>query len=35
MTADTRVDVIAEFYDTFMDHDKLDALGGARATSRP
>ncbi len=27
MTADTRVDVIAEFYDTFVDHDKLDALG--------
>jgi pimeloyl-ACP methyl ester carboxylesterase len=27
MTADTPVDVIAEFYDTFMDHDKLEALG--------
>ena len=27
MTARTRVDVIAEFYDTFVDHDKLAALG--------
>ncbi len=27
MLADTRVDVIAEFYDTFMDHDKLARLG--------
>jgi pimeloyl-ACP methyl ester carboxylesterase len=27
MTADTPVDVIAEFYDTFMEHDKLEALG--------
>jgi pimeloyl-ACP methyl ester carboxylesterase len=26
MTAETPVDVIAEFYDTFVDHDKLDAL---------
>ncbi len=26
MTADTPVDVIAEFYDTFLDHDRLDAL---------
>ena len=26
MTADTPVDVIAEFYDTFMSHDKLEAL---------
>jgi pimeloyl-ACP methyl ester carboxylesterase len=26
MTQQTRVDVIAEFYDTFMDHDKLHAL---------
>ena len=26
MTADTPVDVIAEFYDTFVDHDKLPAL---------
>lgn len=26
MTADTPVDVIAEFYDTFVDHDKLHAL---------
>ena len=26
MTADTPVDVIAEFYDTFMSHDKLSAL---------
>ena len=26
MTAETPVDVIAEFYDTFMDHDKLAAL---------
>lgn len=26
MTADTPVDVIAEFYDTFMSHDKLNAL---------
>ena len=26
MTADTPVDVIAEFYDTFMSHDKLAAL---------
>lgn len=26
MTADTPVDVIAEFYDTFMNHDKLSAL---------
>jgi pimeloyl-ACP methyl ester carboxylesterase len=26
MTADTPVDVIAEFYDTFMAHDKLKAL---------
>lgn len=26
MTANTPVDVIAEFYDTFTDHDKLDAL---------
>jgi pimeloyl-ACP methyl ester carboxylesterase len=31
MLAETRVDVIAEFYDTFMDHDKLarlDVLAG-------
>jgi pimeloyl-ACP methyl ester carboxylesterase len=27
MLAETRVDVIAEFYDTFMDHDKLAELG--------
>ena len=27
MTANTPVDVIAEFYDTFVDHDKLSALG--------
>jgi pimeloyl-ACP methyl ester carboxylesterase len=27
MTAATPVDVIAEFYDTFVDHDKLAALG--------
>jgi len=27
MLANTPVDVIAEFYDTFMDHDKLEALG--------
>ena len=27
MTADTPVDVIAEFYDTFVDHDKLGSLG--------
>jgi pimeloyl-ACP methyl ester carboxylesterase len=27
MLAATRVDVIAEFYDTFMDHDKLAQLG--------
>ena len=27
MLADTPVDVIAEFYDTFMDHDKLARLG--------
>jgi pimeloyl-ACP methyl ester carboxylesterase len=27
MTADTPVDVIADFYGTFMDHDKLEALG--------
>ncbi len=27
MTANTPVDVIAEFYDTFIDHDKLAALG--------
>ncbi len=27
MLARTPVDVIAEFYDTFMDHDKLDRLG--------
>jgi pimeloyl-ACP methyl ester carboxylesterase len=26
MTANTPVDVIAEFYDTFVDHDKLAAL---------
>jgi pimeloyl-ACP methyl ester carboxylesterase len=26
MTADTPIDVIAEFYDTFMSHDKLEAL---------
>jgi pimeloyl-ACP methyl ester carboxylesterase len=26
MTANTPVDVIAEFYDTFLDHDKLEAL---------
>ncbi len=26
MTADTPVDVIAEFYDTFLDHDRLAAL---------
>jgi pimeloyl-ACP methyl ester carboxylesterase len=26
MTANTPVDVIAEFYDTFTDHDKLEAL---------
>jgi pimeloyl-ACP methyl ester carboxylesterase len=26
MTAETKVDVIAEFYDTFMSHDKLSAL---------
>jgi pimeloyl-ACP methyl ester carboxylesterase len=26
MTANTPVDVIAEFYGTFVDHDKLDAL---------
>jgi pimeloyl-ACP methyl ester carboxylesterase len=26
MTADTPIDVIAEFYDTFTDHDKLAAL---------
>jgi pimeloyl-ACP methyl ester carboxylesterase len=30
MTADTPVDVIAEFYDTFVDHDKLHALGVLR-----
>ncbi|MGZ6827329.1 MAG: alpha/beta fold hydrolase, partial [Mycobacteriales bacterium] len=27
MLAQVPVDVIAEFYDTFMDHDKLDRLG--------
>jgi len=27
MTADTPIEVIAEFYDTFVDHDKLAALG--------
>lgn len=27
MLANTPVEVIAEFYETFMDHDKLDALG--------
>ena len=27
MTADVPVDVIAEFFDTFVDHDKLEALG--------
>ncbi|MCW2599154.1 MAG: hydrolase or acyltransferase (alpha/beta hydrolase superfamily)-like protein [Frankiales bacterium] len=27
MLAETPVDVIAEFYDTFMDHDKLAGLG--------
>jgi pimeloyl-ACP methyl ester carboxylesterase len=27
MTASTPVDVIAEFYDTFVSHDKLSALG--------
>lgn len=27
MVAKTRVDVIAEFYETFMDHDKLHRLG--------
>jgi pimeloyl-ACP methyl ester carboxylesterase len=27
MVAETPVDVIAEFYDTFMSHDKLDELG--------
>jgi pimeloyl-ACP methyl ester carboxylesterase len=31
MTADTPVDVIAEFYDTFMDHDKLSALSALEA----
>jgi pimeloyl-ACP methyl ester carboxylesterase len=31
MTADTPVDVIAEFYDTFMAHDKLEALDVLRA----
>ena len=30
MTAQTPVDVIAEFYDTFVDHDKLRALGALR-----
>ena len=30
MTAETPVDVIAEFYDTFMDHDKLAALSVLR-----
>ena len=30
MTADTPVDVIAEFYDTFMSHDKLEALGALK-----
>ena len=30
MTAETPVDVIAEFYDTFMSHDKLEALGVLR-----
>jgi len=30
MTADTPVDVIAEFYDTFMAHDKLRALDDLR-----
>jgi pimeloyl-ACP methyl ester carboxylesterase len=30
MTGETPVDVIAEFYDTFMSHDKLEALGVLR-----
>jgi pimeloyl-ACP methyl ester carboxylesterase len=30
MTADTPVDVIAEFYDSFMAHDKLNALDTLR-----
>jgi pimeloyl-ACP methyl ester carboxylesterase len=30
MTAETPVDVIAEFYDTFMSHDKLEALSVLR-----
>jgi pimeloyl-ACP methyl ester carboxylesterase len=30
MLAQTPADVIAEFYDTFMSHDKLEALGALK-----